>query len=374
MSFPKILGLITLLLFGTIALVAIFKDDTVQPEPIQLHLSTPVEVQLDRNAQAVVPAAPHRPSPQPSVSSTPAPVIASVITPPVPEVPPPPQVPAIPPPTPTKPPSTQAAKPQNTQTTDNLPEANRIAELFNKEGKKLSIVETISYKSRVPWQKGRPAWLSDYASHYQTSRHFIARSLHGKPEYFKQDLAEGDRFNVLRKDKNVEFYLLVDLSRCKMWFYAMETGSNERILLKTYRVGLGRVDSAKASGLLTPIGKYTLGNKIAIYKPKMMGYRNGERVEMISVFGTRWIPFDKESGKCTAPAKGFGIHGVPWVANSAGERTQDTNSIGKYQSDGCIRLSSEDVEELFSIIITKPTTIELVKEFHDAQLPGVEKQ
>ncbi len=354
MSFPKIFALLALVLFGAIALVAAFKNDATptaatitSPQTMQQRLSAPVEVQLNRAAQAIVPAAPRRRPAAPT-----------------------PQSPAIP--------KVAAAAPAPTQqpaaaSSDTLPDANRIAELFHKDDPKLPIVETVAYKSRVPWLKGRPAWLSDYASHYQTSRHFIARSLHGKPDYFKQDLAEGDKFNVLRKDKKIEFYLLADLSRCKMWFYYYDVAANERVLLKTYRVGLGRVESAKASGLLTPIGKYTLGNKIAIYKPKMMGYHNGERVEMISIFGTRWIPFDKESGKCTAPAKGFGIHGVPWPSSSNAERAQDVSSLGKYQSDGCVRLATEDIEELFSIIITKPTTIELVKDFHDAHPPGVEK-
>ena len=94
------------------------------------------------------------------------------------------------------------------ETTSSLPEADRIEELFNKQDPRLPIVETIIYKSRVPWQKGRPAWLSDYASHYETSRHFIARSLNGSPDYLKQDLAEGNRFNVLRLDKEINFYLL----------------------------------------------------------------------------------------------------------------------------------------------------------------------
>ena len=60
---------------------------------------------------------------------------------------------------------------------DDVPEADRVDELFNRQDPKFPIVETIPYRSRVAWQKGRPAWLSDYAAHYKTSRHFIARSL-----------------------------------------------------------------------------------------------------------------------------------------------------------------------------------------------------
>ena len=74
------------------------------------------------------------------------------------------------------------------------PEVDRIPQLFATGSKQLSIVETVSFTSRVPWLKGRPAWISDYASHYQTSRHFIARSLNGKADYLTQKIHPGDRF------------------------------------------------------------------------------------------------------------------------------------------------------------------------------------
>lgn len=255
-----------------------------------------------------------------------------------------------------------------------LPYADRIEEFFRKVEPRFPIVETITYKSKVPWLSGRPAWVSDYASYYKTSRHFIARSLNGKNNYFKQDVALGDRFNVFRKEKNVEFYLLVDISRAKMWFYFYDKDELRRTLVKVYDIGLGRIDSSHPSGLLTPLGKYSLGEKVAIYKPKQMGWFNGDRVEMMRVFGTRWIPFDCEEEGCSAPAKGFGIHGAPWVENEKGELVEDSSCIGKYESDGCVKLKSDDMEELFSIIITKPAHILLVKDFFDADLPGGVKE
>ena len=103
-------------------------------------------------------------------------------------------------------------------------------------------------------------------------------------------------------------------------------------------MGLGRVDPSRQSGLLTPLGKYSLGDKIAIYKPKMTGFHNGQKVEMMRIFGTRWIPFAKEVADTTQPAKGFGIHGVPWKMNEKAQGVEDKSSLGKYQSDGCIRL------------------------------------
>lgn len=313
--------MISMLLFGIIGFLALFQNSSAAPAAT----TKPIEVPLGRELRVAKPIA--------------------AVTP-------------------------QQVQKKSEQTS--LPEANRIDQLFNKEGPKLPIVETITYKSRVSWQKGRPAWLSDYASHYHTSRHFIARSLNGKPDYFKQDLAEGDRFNVLSTDKNIAFHLIVDTSRCKMWLYYDDLDTTKRTLLKTYPVCLGRVNGSKASGLLTPIGKYTLGNKVAIYKPSTMGYHKGQHIEMISVFGTRWIPFDKELENCSSPPKGFGIHGVPWKLNPSGTYEEDRTSLGKYESDGCIRMASDDIEELFAIIITKPATIELVKDFFDAKQPEME--
>ncbi len=252
-----------------------------------------------------------------------------------------------------------------------LPQIDRISQLFTKGANKLPIVETLTYSSQVPWLKGKPAWIADYASYYGTSRHFIARSLNGKPDYFTQKVSAGSRFNVFRKDRNFQFYLLVDLSRCKMGFYYIDLDTNERILLKTYHVGLGK-QANTLSGHLTPLGKYALGNKIAVYKPGVMGLFQDKQIEMVRAFGTRWIPFEQEIEGCTAPSKGFGIHGAPWDSGPAGQLVENRASIGTHDSDGSINMTLEDMEELFSIVITKPTIVEITKNFKEARLPGVE--
>lgn len=322
MTFPKLLALIAILLFGSVVVISFFKQGKSSTVKTTAQPIAPLEVELDSEIHVITPIVP-------SQAEKPAVIESSPIV----------EAPSIP------------------VVEETLPEVNRIEEFFNKEDLKLPIVETITYKSRVPWQKGRPAWLSDYANHYQTSRHFIARSLNGKPDYFKQDLIEGNRFNVLRLDKNFRFYLRIDLLRCKMKFYYEDLDTHDRVLLKSYSVGLGRLDSTKVSGMLTPMGKYSLGDRIAIYKPKMMGTHQGKKVEMIGIFGTRWIPFGKEISGCSVPPKGFGIHGLPWT-----DKGEDRSSLGKHESDGCIRLALEDMEELFAIIITRPTIIELVNE------------
>lgn len=341
MSLPKLLAMAALLLFGLIGLVAIFKKgggESSNPsiQKISTAMTTaPIEISFHDEVQVVVPA--EEPKHEVSKQGHSKQEMAVAVQEPVSRI-----------------------------ADIDLPDADRVEELFSKYGNQLPYVETVTYRSRVPWQKGRPAWLSDYAAHYNTSRHFIARSLNGSPDYNKQDLAEGDRFNVLSNDKNFEFALVVDTSRCKMWFYIVDLDKKEAILLKTYRVGLGRLDSSKLSGLLTPLGKYTLGGRVAIFKPKMTGPYQGRKVELITVFGTRWIPFESEVSNCTAPAKGFGIHGTPWNINAQGMMVEGEEGVGKYESDGCIRLITPDIEELFAIIISRPTTVEIVRDFSES--------
>ncbi len=343
MTFPKIIFIAALGLFTVIGVVALFKTGNSKPvlvAPVEIQLPTPkIQSEQVKPQIALVTVIPTTPTVVPAPAPTPAPTTS-----------------------------------KDAEEMVALENVNLVPLLFNKGEPKLPIVETVVYKSRVAWMKGRPAWLSDYANHYSTSRHFIARSLNGTTDYFKQDVAEGDRFNVIKLDKDVEFCLVLDATRCKLRLYYFDKDQNERVLLRTYTVGIGRPDQLRSSGSLTPFGKYSLGNKIAIYKPKMMGHHNGQRVEMLKIFGTRWIPFEKEITGCTAPAKGFGIHGVPWVVNGKGELTEDKDSLGKFESDGCIRLASADMEEIFAIIITKPATIEIVKDFKLATLPGVERR
>lgn len=339
MTYPKLFGAIASILFVTIAVAALFKDkNPARPSSYLVGGGMPIAVEREvRPVRTPIEIAPAKPLIK-QIEPAAAIVIANV----------PREVKPVP------------------------PDANRLEELFNRGEPRLPFVETVVYSSTVPWKKGRAAWLADYANHYATSRHFIARSLNGKLDYLRQEVSNGDRFNVFRLDRELVFHLLIDLNRQRMWFYAIDLGK-ERTLLKTYAVGLGRPDTSKASGFLTPLGKYLLGNRVAIYQPKVEGTHKGKRVEMMRIFGSRWIPFEKEIEGCSEPAKGFGLHGLPWVAATEGSLKEDRSSLGKHQGDGCIRLADEDIKEIFAIVLTKPTTIEIVKDFYDASLPGVEK-
>lgn len=326
MTFPKFFVIATVIIFGFIGFLAVWKKSNQPKEkqafeliqkPIELEIAPPIEIE-----------------PEPIIEEEKIDIEPNEKAPEIEEF-------------------------------EDLPEVDRMNEFFNKRGVKFPIIETITYKSRVPWLKGRPAWISDYASHYKTSRHFIARSLNGTAEYEKQNVSEGNTFNVFKLGKDIEFNLLVDLKTCRMWFYYKDLDIGEKVLVKTYKVAVGCPDAKTTSGLATPTGKYSLGEKIATYKPKIRSFYQGEKLEMVKIFGTRWIPFDEEIENCSEPPKGFGIHGLPLQQNASGEYIEDLSTLGKQISDGCIRLATKDMEELFAIIITRPTTIEIVNGIHN---------
>ncbi len=322
MSIPKMLFGGVVLVFAAIGVAALFKQtpQEVAPEAVILEVSTKEE------------------TPVISVPVKPAPPSVSTIS--------------------TKAPS------------DDFPAIDRIFQLISTTSTRLPIVETITYSSSVPWLKGRPAWIADYATHYKTSRHFIARSLNGKPDYLTQKVFEGSKFNVFRKDKQIQFYLLCDLTRLKMGFYYVDLDTQERVLLKSYPISAGRLDPTRGSGSLTPLGRYELGDRIAVYKPGIFGSFGEQQVEMISLFGTRWIPFGKEVSSGTLP-KGLGVYGAPWI-ESEGEWKECVQVIGQYTTDGGIQMRAKDLEEVFAIVVSKPAFIEVVKNFQDAKLPGIE--
>lgn len=256
-----------------------------------------------------------------------------------------------------------------------IEEVNRVHLLFQKNSP-LPIVETIRYKSHVPWRGGKKAWLVDYAQQYQTCVDFIIRSINtGAKVSSSSMLAEGQEMNILSPTRKFSFYSVIDVSRCMLWLYYLDKEAQEHFLLKTYHVSLGKKDASKPSGSLTPLGTFLLGKRVAVFTPKMYGMYRSKRVELITVFGTRWIPFDREVTAGVEPAKGYGIHGVPWVVDEKKQAlVEDASSIGNYQSDGCIRLNTQDIEELYSIISTRESTIEIVDDVAHAHVPFQEKK
>ena len=97
--------------------------------------------------------------------------------------------------------------------------------------------------------------------------------------------------------------------------------SNEEVM-KTYIVSTGANNS-------TPTGTFKIVNKLK----NPTWYKTGAVIPPSSpenILGSRWLGFD---------LKGYGIHG-----------TVDPQSLGKSVTEGCIRMSNQDVEELYTIV------------------------
>jgi lipoprotein-anchoring transpeptidase ErfK/SrfK len=97
--------------------------------------------------------------------------------------------------------------------------------------------------------------------------------------------------------------------------------TNEEII-KTYTVSTGINNS-------TPIGNFKITNKLI----NPTWFKAGAVVPPGSpenILGSRWLGFN---------LPGYGIHG-----------TSDPQSLGKQVTQGCVRMSNSDVEELYTII------------------------
>jgi lipoprotein-anchoring transpeptidase ErfK/SrfK len=337
MSLPKIFLTVSISLFALIGVLALVKKGTVSNKKEHTAPVARQEVELSLLGR---PQEPVRVVPPPRLEAP----VAVVIAPPVEE---------------------QAVVIEH----DVEPEG--LSTLFAKNSN-CPIVETVVYKSHVPWKHQRSAWLIDYAQHYRTPLDFIYGSLNGNGDFSPKNVSEGTAIRVLKKDLTFRFHMVVSLSSCRLRLYYVLPKDRRAVFLKTYQVGVGRKDASKPSGSLTPTGLYQLGSRVGVFRPRMTGMYRGKKVELMRVFGCHWIPFEKEIRGCSEPAKGLGIHGVPMDRNEqTGELVENIASLGHYESDGCIRLAGKDIHELFAIVSTRQTFIEIVPTFqHSALMRG----
>ena len=121
MSLPRLLILFALVLFGSIGIAALFKGGRSTPQTQTTgEAASLIEVSLE--------------SLEPKTNSPALVAVKNNAT----------------------PQRISNEAPEKKKSDDDLPEADRIAELFNKTDPRLPFVETIVYKSRVPWRKGAP--------------------------------------------------------------------------------------------------------------------------------------------------------------------------------------------------------------------------
>ena len=115
----------------------------------------------------------------------------------------------------------------------------------------------------------------------------------------------------------------IDLANCELFLF--RNGN----LFMIYKVGVGR-------DRLTPKGSFTISDRV-VEPTWTVGNEEIPFGDPRNVIGTRWMPL-KASGT-TPPVDGIGIHG-----------TSDDSTVGKSSSNGCIRLTNKEVEELYMLL------------------------
>lgn len=144
-------------------------------------------------------------------------------------------------------------------------------------------------------------------------------------------------------------FLLVNKHLNVLWYY--EDGS----LVKAYRVATGRQTEGPAAtwqdyqtNFFTPEGTFQVTNFVMnppynALKPGDKSFAGGASGNPL---GTRWMGFSVLEGD---GAGIWGIHG-----------TSEPEAIGTWASDGCIRMKTEQAEELFQQVSGRNPTLQIV--------------
>jgi LysM repeat protein len=121
----------------------------------------------------------------------------------------------------------------------------------------------------------------------------------------------------------------IKVSKPKFKLYLMDGGK----IFKVYKIGIGRQDR-------TPSGIF----EISVRQKDPVWYSDGKVIpfgDSQNILGTRWMalsPIDATDKNL----KGYGIHG-----------TWDPASIGQSTSNGCVRMTNDNVNELYAIVPQK---------------------
>lgn len=125
-------------------------------------------------------------------------------------------------------------------------------------------------------------------------------------------LKPGQRLKILKSNFNI----LISKKKNKLYL------ENNGKLIKVYKVATGKDDA-------TPEGEFTIVNKLK----DPTWYTAGAIIPPGSpenILGSRWLGLSE---------KGYGLHA-----------TSKPDDIGKYVTNGCIRLMEEDVQELYKLV------------------------
>jgi len=146
--------------------------------------------------------------------------------------------------------------------------------------------------------------------------------------------------NIIRVGQELKvvqgpFHAKVDKKTYRMDIYLQDT------FVRQYQVGLGANDS-------TPTGEWSVGTKLT--NPTYYPPRGGDIVaadDPQNPLGEHWIELIGVAGSAVGQER-YGVHG-----------TIAPESIGKSESLGCIRMHNADVAEVFTLLVTKKSRVQV---------------
>ena len=122
-----------------------------------------------------------------------------------------------------------------------------------------------------------------------------------------------------------EWRIRISKSKFRLYLY------NKENLFKVYQIATGK-------GNKTPEGNFVISAKIKEPEWTNKGIKHPFG-DPKNVLGTRWMKLRAAATNPNKHLTGYGIHG-----------TWQPDSLGKMASNGCIRMTNKDVEELFAVI------------------------
>jgi len=156
-------------------------------------------------------------------------------------------------------------------------------------------------------------------------------------------ISDARRLRVTQTIKTVKgpFHAVVSKSKFTMDLYFGSPGERGSMYVRSFPVGLGRHGS-------TPTGTWMLAPQGKLKNPKWWGTADEparEAGDPLNPIGKFWMGLNGTEGDAVGK-EGFGIHG-----------TIDPDSMGKEMSHGCIRLTNENVERVYEMLIDGKSTV-----------------
>lgn len=139
------------------------------------------------------------------------------------------------------------------------------------------------------------------------------------------------------------FHAVVTKSEYRLDLFAGAPDEPDQwLFIKSYRVGLGADNG-------TPVGSYVVKKNSKLVNPHWVNPRTGEKFDADdpkNPIGEYWIGW--QGVGASAVNTGYGLHG-----------TIEPDSIGQQKSMGCVRLGSEDIAQIYDLLVEEVSVIKI---------------